>query len=58
MSKKKQGKTNPCSRPVNGADLNRMQKQATNEAATMVWTIFFSVLFDKEGYDREGLERV
>ena len=32
------------------ADLEKAKKQATDEAITFAWVIFFTVMRDKEGY--------
>ena len=58
MSKKKSKKPNPNKIPVSKADINRAKIKARDEAIALVWSIFFTVLQDKEGYDIEGLQRV
>ena len=57
MSKMKK-KTNPRKQPASMADVKRAKNEAQHKALTMAWSIFFTVLRDKEGYDLEGLQRV
>ena len=54
----KQKKVNPNRIPVSKADINKAKNKATDEAIERAWSIFFTVLRDKEGYDLEGLQRV
>lgn len=54
----KQKKVNPNRIPVSKADINKAKNKATDEAIERTWSIFFTVLRDKEGYDLEGLQRV
>lgn len=56
MSKKK--KTNPNRQPVTMADVNRAKQKATSDLMSFVWSIFFTVLRDKENYSLEDLRRV
>lgn len=58
MSKKKHKKPNPNKVPVSQADIKRAKVKARDEAIELVWSIFFTVLQDKEGYDLDGLKRV
>lgn len=51
-------KSNPRRRPATEADVARAKRQATDDAVRMAWSIFFTVLSDKEGYDLDGLRRV
>ena len=51
-------KVNPRRVPVSQAEVNRAKKDATTNAIHYVWSLFFTVLRDKEGYDIEGLKRV
>ena len=55
MSKKK---TNPRRIPVTQADVNKAKKEVTLKITNYVWSIIFTVLRDKEGYDVEGLRRI
>ena len=55
MAKKK---VNPKRIPVSQADINKAKNKATDEAIEKTWSMFFTVLRDKEGYDLEGLQRV
>jgi hypothetical protein len=51
-------KVNPNRRPVTQADVNKAKRQAQEEAVKLAWSILFTVLRDKEGYDLDGLQRV
>lgn len=51
-------KTNPRRRPATQADVNKAKTQAQEQAVRLAWSIFFTVLRDKEGYDLEGMQRV
>ena len=56
MSKKKKTKkTNPHRKPMN---IYTAKKQAQEKAVELTWSIFFTVLCDKEGYETEDLQRV
>jgi hypothetical protein len=52
------GKVNPRRRPATQADVIKAKRQAQEEAVKLAWSILFTVLRDKEGYDLEGLQRV
>lgn len=54
----KKKKVNPRKKPVTQADLKKAKNEAVDEAVDKVWTIFFTVLRDKEGYEEEDLRRV
>lgn len=56
MSKPK--KTNPRRRPATQADVNRARDQAVADAVHLCMAVFFTVLLDKEGADKEILHRV
>ena len=56
MANKKQ--TNPNKRPASMADVNKAKKEAQEKAIELAWSIFFTVLCDKEGYSLEDLRRV
>ena len=58
MSKTKKKKKNPNRQPASKADVKRAKNEAQDKALTMAWSIFFTVLRDKEGYDLDGLKRV
>lgn len=58
MPKHKKKKTNPNRQPVTKADVNRAKRKAQENALKAAWSIFFTVLRDKEGYDLEGLQRI
>ena len=55
---KKKKKTNPNRQPVTMADINRAKQKATSELMEYVWSIFFTVLRDKENFSQEDLQRV
>ena len=54
----KKKRVNPNKRPANMADVNRAKKNAQNAAIELVWSIFFTVLCDKEGYSQDDLRRI
>ena len=56
MAKKK--RVNPTRIPVSKADVNRAKQEATEKAVETVWSIFFTVLRDKEHAELEDLRRV
>ena len=51
-------KVNPRRRPATQADVQRAKQKVREEAIKLAWSILFTVLRDKEGYDLEGLQRV
>ena len=51
-------KVNPRRRPATQADCQRAKQKGQEEAVKLAWSILFTVLRDKEGYDLEGLQRV
>lgn len=51
-------RTNPRRRPATQADINRAKSQAVHEAVTMASTIIMSVLWDKDHYTKEDMQRV
>ena len=51
-------KVNPLRRPATQADVQRAKQKGQEEAIKLAWSILFTVLRDKEGYDLEGLQRV
>jgi len=51
-------KVNPRRRPASQADVERAKRKAQDEAVKLAWSILFTVLRDKEGYDLEDLRRV
>ena len=51
-------KVNPRRRPATQADVQRAKQKGQEEAIKLAWSILFTVLRDKEGYDLEGLPRV
>ena len=54
----KKKKVNPRKRPATMADVNKAKKQAQSDAIKLVWSIFFTVLRDKEHAEIEDLQRV
>lgn len=58
MSKKKKKRVNPHRQPVTKADVKRAKSEAQDNALKMAWSIFFTVLRDKEGYELDDLRRV
>lgn len=59
MSKTKKKRTNPRKQPATMADIKKAKHQAQDVAINLAWSIFFTVLRDKEGYeDLEDLKRV
>lgn len=54
----KKKRVNPNRRPASMADVKRAKQQAQDKAVELVWSIFFTVLADKEGYELEDLRRV
>ena len=51
-------KVNPRRRQATQADVQRAKQKGREEAIKLAWSIPFTVLRDKEGYDLEGLQRV
>ena len=59
MSKGKKKHTNPNRQPMTKADVEKAKREALSIAIDTAWSIFFTVLRDKEGYeDIEDLKRV
>lgn len=58
MSKKRKKKTNPRRQPVTMAEVKRAKADAEDQALQAAWSIFFTVLRDKEGYTLDDLRRV
>ena len=54
----KKKRVNPNRRPATLADINKAKKEAKNMAVEIAWSIFFTVLRDKEGYTQADLRRV
>lgn len=54
----KKKRVNPYRRPATMADINKARKDAKNMAVEIAWSIFFTVLRDKEGYTQADLRRV
>ena len=51
-------KTNPRRRPATQADVLRARDKAVSDAVPLGIVIFFTVLLDKEGAEKETLHRV
>ena len=51
-------KINPRRRPASQADVIKAKNDAVNEAVKLAWTILLSVLWDKEHYTPEDMQRV
>ena len=58
MSKKRKKKTNPRRQPVTMAEVKRAKTDAEDRALRAAWSIFFTVLRDKEGLTLDDLRRV
>lgn len=54
----KKKRVNPNKRPATIADVNKAKRKALDEALEVAWSIFFTVLCDKEGYSLEDLKRI
>lgn len=51
-------KTNPRRRPASQADIIKAKKEAQSQAINYAWAIFFTVLRDKESFNKTRLARV
>lgn len=58
MGKKRKKKTNPRRQPVTMAEVKRAKTDAEDRALKAAWSIFFTVLRDKEGLTLDDLRRV
>lgn len=58
MGKKRKKKTNPRRQPVTMAEVKRAKTDAEDRALRAAWSIFFTVLRDKEGLTLDDLRRV
>lgn len=58
MSKKKKKKVNPRRQPVTMADVKRAKGDAEDRALTAAWSIFFTVLRDKRGFNLDELREI
>lgn len=54
----KKQRVNPNRRPATVADVQRAKRGAQDEAIKMTWSIFFTVMRDKEGYGVKRLQRL
>jgi hypothetical protein len=54
----KKQRVNPNRRPATVADVQRAKRDAQDEAIKMTWSIFFTVMRDKEGYGVKRLQRL
>ena len=57
MAHKKTKKVNPRRRPATAEDVKRAAKAGVDETVSATQAIFFTVLRDKEGYDKEQLTK-
>ena len=55
---KKKKRVNPNRRPATMADINKAKREAKDKAVEIAWSIFFTVLCDKEGYSQDDLRRI
>ena len=53
---RKSGKVNPRRRPVTQEDVKKAAKSGVEQAVTSTQAIFFTILMDKEGWDKEKLQ--
>lgn len=51
-------RVNPRRRPANMADVERAKTQAQQEAVRVAWSIFMTVLYDKEHAEIGDVQRV
>lgn len=54
----KKQRVNPNRRPATVADVQRAKRDAQDEVIKMTWSIFFTVMRDKEGYGVKRLQRL
>lgn len=54
----KKQRVNPNRRLATMADVQRAKRDAQDEAVKLAWTIFFTVMRDKEGYGIKRLKRL
>lgn len=50
-------RVNPHRKPATQADVKRAKQEAQDRALRAAWSIFFTVLRDKEGYSLDDLRR-
>lgn len=58
MPKKIKKKVNPRRKPATQADIKRVKKRTTDDALNLAMALMLTVLLDKEGYDKAGIQRV
>ena len=58
MPKHNKKKVNPRRQPATMADLKRAKEKAEEKSLETAWSIFFTVLRDKEGFRLDDLRRV
>lgn len=51
-------KTNPRRIPATMEDVNKAKKQAAEDALRAAYAIFFTVMWDKEGLEIDGMKRI
>lgn len=54
----KKQRVNPNRRTATVADVQRAKRDTQDEAIKMTWSIFFTVMRDKEGYGIKRLQRL
>lgn len=54
----KKKRVNPYRRPATMADVNKAKREAKDVAVEIAWSIFFTVLCDKEGCSQDDLRRI
>ena len=58
MAKQKKRPAPPSRRPATQADVLRAKQKGVEDAVRLVQAMVFTVLLDKEGYDKERLQQV
>ena len=58
MHKHNKKKVNPRRQPATMADVKRAKEKAEEKSLETAWSIFFTVLRDKEGFGLDDLRRV
>ena len=58
MPRHNKKKVNPRRQPATMADVKRAKEEAEEKSLKTAWSIFFTVLRDKEGFELDDLRRV
>ena len=58
MRKHNKKKVKPRRQPATMADVKRAKEEAEEKSLKTAWSIFFTVLRDKEGFELDDLRRV